>query len=171
MESSWNDQPPVMIKLFDLAGRKAIVTGASRGIGKVVIEALRANGVFCFGLANEMMEPDDPASFMPLQCDLSDSKAIQMTLQHIREVADTLDYLVNIAGIDPKYDLEAGDESAWQRVIDLNLRAYYLLIRGCVPLLKRGRGKAIVNVSSINYRPGTTVSWMAGGYWNKAGLG
>ena len=154
MEHSWNDQPPVMIKLFDLAGRKAVVTGASRGIGKTVIKALRANGAFCYGLSNEAIESDDPASFMPLQCDLSDSTAIQMTVQHIREVTDALDYLVNVAGIDPNYVLEAGDESAWQRIIDLNLRAYYLLIRGCVPLLKRGRGKAIVNVSSINYRLG-----------------
>lgn len=154
MVTSSNDRPPVMIQLFDLAGRKAVVTGASRGIGKVVVEALRANGAFCFGLSNEAFESDDPSSFMPLQCDLSDSKAIQMTLRHIRATTDALDYLVNIAGIDPKYDLESGDESAWQRVIDLNLRAYYLLIRGCVPLLLRGCGKAIVNVSSINYRLG-----------------
>ena len=62
MEHSWNDQPPVMIKLFDLAGRKAVVTGASRGIGKTVIEALRANGAFCYGLSNEAIESDDPAS-------------------------------------------------------------------------------------------------------------
>ena len=156
METSWNDQPKVMIKLPDLAGRKAVVTGASRGIGKVVIEALRSNGAFCYGLSNEEMESDDPASFMPLQCDLSDSKAIQVTLQQIRETTERLDYLVNVAGIDPKYALEAGDESAWQRVMDLNLRAYYLLIRGCVPLLVRGRGKAIVNLSSINYRLGIT---------------
>ncbi len=156
MEHSWNDRPPVMIKLPDLAGRKAVVTGASRGIGKVVIEALRANGVFCCGISDEAMESDDPASFLPLQCDLSDSKAIQRTLGHIRKVTNDLDYLVNVAGIDPKYDLEAGDETAWQRVIDLNLRAYYLLIQGCAPLLMRGHGKAIVNVSSINYRLGIT---------------
>jgi NAD(P)-dependent dehydrogenase (short-subunit alcohol dehydrogenase family) len=154
MEPSWNDQPPVMINLVDLAGRKAVVTGASCGIGKAVIEALRANGAFCYGLSNQAVESDDQASLMPMQCDLSQVTAIQMALQQIREATDKLDYLVNIAGIDPKYVLEAGDESAWQRIIDLNLRAYYLLIRGCVPLLKNGRGKAIVNVSSINYRLG-----------------
>jgi NAD(P)-dependent dehydrogenase (short-subunit alcohol dehydrogenase family) len=168
MEHSWHDQSPLMIKLFDLTGRKAVVTGASRGIGKTVIEALRANGAFCYGLSNEAMESDDPASFMPLQCDLSDSTAIQMTVERIREVTDALDYLVNVAGIDPKYVLEAGDESAWQRIIDLNLRAYYLLIRGCVPLLKRGRGKAIVNVSSINYRLG--ISGRAIYSTSKAGI-
>jgi len=58
MEHLWNDQPPVTIKLFDLAGRKAVVTGASRGIGKTVIEALRANGAFCYGLSNEALESD-----------------------------------------------------------------------------------------------------------------
>jgi NAD(P)-dependent dehydrogenase (short-subunit alcohol dehydrogenase family) len=143
-----------MIKLSDLTGCKAVVTGASRGIGKNTIEALRANGVFCYGISNEVIKSDDPSSFMPLQCDLSDSKAIKKALQHIYDDTNELDYLVNVAGIDSKYDLEAGDESAWQRIMDLNLRAYYLLIRGCVPLLKHGRGKSIVNVSSINYRLG-----------------
>jgi NAD(P)-dependent dehydrogenase (short-subunit alcohol dehydrogenase family) len=154
MGLSWDDQPPVTIKLPDLAGRKAVVTGASRGIGKVVIEALRANGAFCYGISNEAIESDDPASFMPLLCDLSDNSALESALQRLHQHTDSLDYLVNVAGIDPKYSLETGDESAWHRVIDLNLRAYYLLIRGCVPLLERGRGKAIVNVSSINYRLG-----------------
>jgi NAD(P)-dependent dehydrogenase (short-subunit alcohol dehydrogenase family) len=154
MQPLSNDRPPLMIRLLDLAGRKAVVTGASRGIGRIVIEALRANGAFCYGLSNEAITSDDLESFVPLQCDLGDSAAIQTTLQRIGETTDTLDYLVNVAGIDPKYALEAGDESAWQRVIDLNLRAYYLLIRGCVPLLKRGRGRAIVNISSINYRLG-----------------
>lgn len=160
MESSWNNQHPIMIKLSDLAGRKAVVTGASRGIGKSTIEALRANGVFCYGISKESIKLNDPSSFMPVQCDLSDHKAIKKAFQHISGFTGELDFLVNVAGIDPKYDLETGDEKAWHSIIDLNLRAYYLLIRECVPLLKRGQGKSIVNVSSINYRlgiPGRSV--------------
>lgn len=156
MRLAWNDQPPMMLRLPEFAGRNAVVTGASHGIGKVVIEALRANGAFCYGISNDAMESDDPSSFMPIQCDLSDSDALDAAIEQIYQHTDTdsLDYLVNVAGIDPKFRLDAGDERAWQQVIDLNLRAYYLLIRGCVPLLEHGRGKAIVNVSSINYRLG-----------------
>ncbi|MEO6845435.1 MAG: SDR family oxidoreductase, partial [Ginsengibacter sp.] len=64
------------------------------------------------------------------------------------------DGVVNVAGIDSKFALADGDERAWQKLVDLNLRAYYLVIRASAPLLRRGRGKAIVNVSSINYRLG-----------------
>ena len=62
--------------------------------------------------------------------------------------------MVNAAGTDAKYRLEEGTVDVWDSIVDLNLRAYYLLIRGCLPLLRRGRGRSIVNVSSINYRLG-----------------
>ena len=72
----------------------------------------------------------------------------------VRTRTDSLDYLVNVAGIDPKYSIEEGDETRWQEIVDLNLRAYYFVIREVLQLLRAGQGKSIVNVSSINYRLG-----------------
>ena len=142
------------IHLPDLRGGTALVTGASRGIGRAVVEALAAHDVRCFALANQGFATDLPQQVLPIPCDLSDAGTIEQVLATVKAQTDSLDYLVNVAGIDPKYRLEEGTVDIWDSIVDLNLRAYYLLIRGCISLLRRGRGRSIVNVSSINYRLG-----------------
>jgi len=142
------------IHLSDLRGGTALVTGASRGIGKAVVEALVAHDMRCFALANYGLTPDLLPQVVPIPCDLGDAETIGKVIASVAEQTESLDYLVNVAGIDPKYRLEDGTAEIWDSILDLNLRAYYLLIRGCLPLLRRGRGRSIVNVSSINYRLG-----------------
>ena len=142
------------IQLPDLRGGTALVTGASRGIGRAVVEALAAHDVRCFGVANYGLTSELPPQVVPMPCDLNEASAVEEVIATIVAQTDSLDYLVNVAGIDPKYQLEDGSVDIWDSVVDLNLRAYYLLIRGCLPLLRRGRGRSIVNVSSINYRLG-----------------
>jgi NAD(P)-dependent dehydrogenase (short-subunit alcohol dehydrogenase family) len=144
----------VAIQLPDLRGGTAVVTGASRGIGRAVVEALAAHDVRCFGLANAGFTPDLPPQVVPITCNLNDASAVEQAVSAVAAQTNSLDYLVNIAGIDTKYRLEDGAVDAWESIVDLNLRAYYLLIRACLPLLRRGRGRSIVNVSSINYRLG-----------------
>ena len=144
----------IAIQLPDLRGGTAVVTGASRGIGRAVVEALASHDVRCFGLANYGFTPDLPPQVVPITCNLNDASAVEQAISAVAEQTNALDYLVNIAGVDTKYRLEEGTVEAWESIVDLNLRAYYLLIRGCLPLLRRGRGRSIVNVSSINYRLG-----------------
>ena len=142
------------IHLPDLRGGTALVTGASRGIGRAVVEALGAHDVRCFALANYGFSSDLPPQIVPVPCDLKEAVAVEEAVATITAQTESLDYLVNVAGIDPKYRLEEGNVEIWDSILDLNLRAYYLLIRGCLPLLRRGRGRSIVNISSINYRLG-----------------
>ena len=142
------------IHLPDLRGGTALVTGASRGIGRAVAEALAAHDVRCFGLASQGFAADLPPQVKPISCDLGDAETIEQVIGMVAAQTESLDYLVNVAGIDPKHRLEEGTVDIWDSIVDLNLRAYYLLIGGCLPLLRRGRGRSIVNVSSINYRLG-----------------
>ena len=144
----------IAIHLPDLRGGTALVTGASRGIGRAVVDALTAHDVHCFSLANQGFATDLPPQVVPILCDLGDAEMIEKVIASVTAQTESLDYLVNVAGIDSKYRLAEGTVDIWDSIIDLNLRAYYLLIRGCLPLLRRGRGRAIVNVSSINYRLG-----------------
>ena len=65
-----------------------------------------------------------------------------------------LDGIVNVAGIDPKIALDDADLAAWHRVIDLDLRAYHLVIHHGIAALRQGRLRSIVNMSSINTRLG-----------------
>jgi NAD(P)-dependent dehydrogenase (short-subunit alcohol dehydrogenase family) len=142
------------IHLPDLHGGTALVTGASRGIGRAVVEALVTHDVRCFALANQGFATDLPPQIVPILCDLGDAGTIEKAIAMVTAQTESLDYLVNVAGIDPKYRLEEGTVDVWDSIVDLNLRAYYLLIRGGLLLLRRGRGRSIVNVSSINYRLG-----------------
>jgi len=151
---STDNIPPRPIHLPDLVGGTALVTGASRGIGAAVVVALCSHQVRCYGIAHEPFGDQHEPHLVPVTCDLHDPHALDSTISQITQEAGKLDYVVNVAGIDPKVRLEAGNAEVWDSIVDLNLRAYYLVIRACAPLLHAGHGKSIVNVSSINYRLG-----------------
>lgn len=101
-----------------------------------------------------------PGAYHHLTCDLGDAEAIAACITERAGLTGHLDHLVNVAGIDPKHRID----DAWHRVVDLDLRAYHLLIHHAIGLLRAGHGRSIVNVSSINYRlgvPGRTLDTVA----------
>jgi NAD(P)-dependent dehydrogenase (short-subunit alcohol dehydrogenase family) len=153
MSPALTDTPAPPLRLPDLADKVTLVTGASAGIGLATVEALLANGATCFGLALETPPLVHPR-FHPLPCDLREADAIDRAFAALVVKTDRLDYVVNVAGVDPKVPLAEADATNWDAVVDLNLRAYHLVIRASLDLLRAGTGKAIVNVSSINYRLG-----------------
>ncbi len=143
-----------MLSFSDMPGRTAIVTGATRGIGEAVSAALQMQGVKVFGLSLDAPTRAGSDSFIWIGCDLSKPTEIDRAAESIRARVDRIDYLVNVAGRDPKWSLEEGDAQRFDELLGLNIRAYYLLIRASLPLLRAGEGKSIVNISSINYRLG-----------------
>ena len=153
MATQLHSSPATLLSLPDLAGKSVVVTGASAGIGRATAEALLASGAIVFGIARSPLAYRHK-KLHPLRCDLSSASAITTLFKKIHALNPRLDGVVNVAGIDPKIPLAEGDEHKWREIVDLNLRAYYLVIRAAAPLLRRGRGRAIVNVSSINYRLG-----------------
>jgi len=138
----------------DVHGRFALVTGSSHGIGKAVCLELVRQGAKVFGIAIDEDLDTVSEDYIPIRADLTDLDSLRKSISLLREQTESLDYLVNVAGIDPKYSIDEGDETRWQEIVDLNLRAYYFVIRGVLQLLRSGQGKSIVNVSSINYRLG-----------------
>ena len=124
------------------------------GIGKATCRLLLDQGARVVGVARGESKFGGEDRYTHMQCDLSDAVAIDGFFDKIASEQDSLDYVVNVAGYDPKYTLEEGDADHWDQLVDLNLRGYYLVIRRAVPLLRNGEGRSIVNVSSINYRLG-----------------
>ena len=151
--TDWNESPAPALRLPDLRGKRAVVTGVSMGIGRATAELLLENGAHVFGLARTADRWTHPR-LTGVPCDLADTSAIEDAFRTISQETEQLDFVVNVAGADPKHPIDTVTPLEWDRLVDLNLRAYYFVIKGALPLLRLGRGKSVVNVSSINYRLG-----------------
>lgn len=145
----FDETPRPGIRLPDLAGRVALVTGTSAGIGRATADALLANGAQVHGLdfADATLAHEN---FTAHRCDLRDPAAIKSCVASCGGGTGHLDYVVNVAGVDTKFSLEEGGAEEWQHIVDINLRAYYLILHESAAYLRGGKGRSVVNVSSIN---------------------
>jgi NAD(P)-dependent dehydrogenase (short-subunit alcohol dehydrogenase family) len=160
-----------------LAGRIALVTGASRGLGGAIATALGSEGahvVLAARTVGGLEETDDAiraaggtATLVPV--DLTDFEQVDRLGAAIYERFGKLDILVGNAGrlgvLTPMGHL---DPQVWQQVLDLNLTANYRLIRVCDPLLRRSEaGRALFPTTDVGHVP--TAYWAAYAV-SKAGL-
>jgi NAD(P)-dependent dehydrogenase (short-subunit alcohol dehydrogenase family) len=140
-----------------LAGKVAIVTGASRGIGAAAAHALAQAGAAVMLAARRHDQAEANAQAImaaggkafALQCDVSDYAACQRLAQETARRLGPPDILVNNAGvIEPISMIATADPREWARSIEINLIGAYFAIRAVLPgMLERGRGQ-IINVSS-----------------------
>jgi NADP-dependent 3-hydroxy acid dehydrogenase YdfG len=136
-----------------LAGRVALVTGASRGIGAAIAAALAADGARVVLVARSREALDAVAAplagALPFVADLADPAAVDRLIEGVRESVGTPDILVLNAGA---FDLGAVGElslAAVGQMIDLNLRAPYHLLHRLLPAMRaRGTGQ-VVTIGSI----------------------
>ncbi|SFQ67294.1 SDR family oxidoreductase [Donghicola eburneus] len=143
--------------LFDLSGKTALITGSSRGLGRAFAEGLAQAGarVVLNGVNPQRLE--EAAKEMQGQgydvltaaFDVADEMAIKAAFDQFDADGVAIDILVNNAGIQfrkPMLELETAD---WQRVIDINLTAAFVVGREAAKrMAKRGHGK-IVNIGSL----------------------
>ena len=157
---------------LNLEGRKALITGGSRGIGLAVAKALAAEGCHLHLVARSAADLDRARAAIaeahgvevwPHAADLGQPGEAR----RVAAAAGAVDILVNNAGALPRGTLEEIDESAWRDAWNLKLYGYIDLTRAVYPAMKaRGRG-AIVNVIGVGgERP--TAAYIAGGTANAA---
>jgi len=137
------------------AGRRVLVTGASSGIGRATALLLAREGaaVAAAGRSAERLRAlgdDAGEAGRPhmIACDLTETSARARLVEETLETLGGLDGLVNAAGIIGFGDWEATDLDAWDRMMDINVRALFDVTRRCLPALVQSRG-AVVNVSSV----------------------
>jgi len=147
----------------NLAGRIAIVTGASRGIGAEAALALGAAGASVILAARGAAQIEANAQRInaaggkaaATECDVSDYAACQRLVQETTRRFGPPDVLVNNAGvIEPIADLAASDPAVWARNIQINLVGAYYAVRAVLDGMMTAGGGTIINVSSgAAYRP------------------
>ena len=137
-----------------LDGRRAVVTGGSRGIGEAVARALAAEGcralVCARGLdaARELAE-ELGGGAEAVACDVSSAESVERLAVAARDAMGGVDILVNNAGIAPSAPLEKQTLEDWERVFGVNVTGTFLCMRAFLPAMREAGWGRIVNVASI----------------------
>ncbi|WP_417665904.1 3-oxoacyl-ACP reductase FabG [Pseudidiomarina sp.] len=139
---------------MNLEGQVALVTGASRGIGKAIAEQLVARGVKVIGTATTEKGAQAISDYLGangegLALNVTDAESIAAVLKHIDSTYGQLDILVNNAGITRDNLLMRMKDDEWDSVMDTNLKSVYRLSKGVMRgMMKRRQGR-IINISSV----------------------
>jgi len=140
--------------MFDLTGRKALVTGATGGIGEEIARALHAQGaiVGLHGTRREKLEAlaaELGGNTKIFTANLTDRAAVKELAKTAEAELGGVDILVNNAGITNDGLMMRMSDEDWDKVIDINLNATFVLTRElCGPMMKRRYGR-VVNISSV----------------------
>ena len=140
--------------MFDLTGKRALVTGATGGIGGAAAAALKAQGatVALSGTRAERLdalaaEMGDGVHALP--CDLSDAAAVDALPKQAAEAMGGVDILVNNAGVTRDNLFMRMSDKEWEAVLRVNLSAAFRLSRGVLRGMMKARWGRIVSVTSI----------------------
>ena len=166
-------------ELFSLKGRSALITGGSRGIGRMIAEGFLRAGARVYISARKadacVATADELSAIGPcvsLPADVSTQGGVQQLVAAYQQHEKSLDILVNNAGAAWGAPYDDFPESGWDKVVDLNLKAPFFLTQALTPLLKKAATDHlakvihIASIDGVSVNPQETYSYAA----SKAGL-
>lgn len=156
-----------VLEQFRLDGKTALVTGAKRGIGRAMAQALAEAGADIVavsasqestGSAIEQDVINAGRSFRGYACDLADRAALYAFIEQVQQDVPQIDILVNNAGTILRKPAAEHPDAYWDKVIDINLNAQFILSRELgKAMVARGSGKIIFTASLLSFQGGITV--------------
>ena len=141
-----------------LTGRTALVTGATRGIGRAIALKYASEGAdvaFTYRSQHEAAQSlvSEIETFgvkaLAFASDAASFEAAHRVVEEVKAAFGRIDVLVNNAGITKDGLMMRMDEAQWDAVIDTNLKSAFNFIHACTPIMARQRGGCIINMSSV----------------------
>ncbi|MBN1964025.1 MAG: SDR family NAD(P)-dependent oxidoreductase, partial [Anaerolineae bacterium] len=148
-----SDQQP-----FDLTGKVALITGASRGIGEAIATAYAQAGAKVVLVSRKQADLDAAASrigalggdALPLAAHTGDLAAVTAAVRQAVAAYGGIDILVNNAATNPHFGpLLTAEESHWAKTLDVNVVGYFRVAKACVESMRARGGGKIVNMASV----------------------
>ena len=141
---------------MDLIGKVAIVTGASKGIGRATVEALLARGAAVAGWARTAPDGLAHDRFQFFECDVQDEHSIAEAFTNTqRELGPEIHVLVNNAGLGIMGEVDGFKTEDWKTMFDTNVLGTFLCTRAVLPQMKLQKLGHVVNVASLAGTAGT----------------
>ncbi|WP_415884794.1 3-oxoacyl-ACP reductase FabG [Neptuniibacter sp. QD37_6] len=142
---------------MSIEGKIALVTGATRGIGKAIAEELGSQGAVVVGTATSEKGAEAISAYLAeagvkgagLVLDVADSASVEAVLKTVQDEFGTVEVLVNNAGITRDNILMRMKEDEWDSVLNTNLNSIYRLVKGCLRGMTKARWGRIISVSSV----------------------
>lgn len=143
---------------FRLDGKMALITGGTRGLGRVMAEALASAGAAVALSSRNADQASEVAAAivtreggrsLGIAADVSKESEVRAMIARVLDTFGRLDILVNNAGINIRGPIEQLSESDWDQVIDTNLKGPWLCCRAAAESMKRQKWGRVINVSSM----------------------
>jgi len=157
----------MILDQFSLRGKTALVTGCKRGIGAAMAEALAEAGADIIGVSASLEAQGSKVggavaalgrAFYPYQCDFSQRTQVEEYIATVKERHPIIDILVCNAGTIKRKPAAEHDDALWDEVMEVNLRAPFILAREFGrDMLARGGGKILFTASLLSFQGGITV--------------
>lgn len=142
---------------MSIEGKVALVTGATRGIGKAIAENLAAQGAVVIGTATSEKGAGAISEYLAasgnkgtgLVLNVADAESVETVLKSVQADYGTIEILINNAGITRDNLMMRMKDDEWNDVLNTNLTSVYRLVKGCLRGMTKARWGRIVSVSSV----------------------